>query len=185
MKDEAVSQAIQNGDERVIHAVITKYSKLLWRIAEAVLQTVGSEQDMEECVADTFIYLWENPEKYDPRRGSLKTWLSIVARSKSTDRCRALARNSTVPLEEGVWAEQTGLLDGLLARDARQELLEAVSTLEEPDRQVLIRRYEYGQKPREIALALGLSVKQVNNRLYRAKRKLRDLLTHCSKEAYP
>ena len=35
-----------------------------------------------------------------------------------------------------------------------------------------------------IALALGLSVKQVNNRLYRAKRKLRDLLTHC-KEAYP
>ena len=65
-----------------------------------------------------------------------------------------------------------------------EELLEAVSTLEEPDRQILIRRYEYGQKPREIALALGLSVKQVNNRLYRAKRKLRDLLTHC-KEAYP
>lgn len=185
MKDESVSQAIRNGDERVIHEVITKHAKLLWHIAQAVLHTVGSEQDVEECVADAFIYLWENPEKYDPRRGSLKTWLSIVVRSKATDRCRALSRTSTLSLEDEIRTAQAGPLDGLLAQDTRQELQDAVCTLEEPDRQIFIRRYGYEQKPREIALALGISAKEVNNRLYRAKRKLRDLLTHCSKEVYP
>lgn len=185
MKDEAVSQAIRNGDERAIHGLITKYSRLLWRIAQAVLQSVGSEQDIEECVADAFIYLWENPDKYDPRRGSLKTWLSIVVRSKSADRCRALSRTSALSLEEDIQAAQAGPLEDLLAQDTRQELQQAVHTLEEPDRQIFIRRYAYGQKPREIALALGISVKEINNRLYRAKRKLRDRLNHCSKEVYP
>ena len=55
-------------------------------------------------------------------------------------------------------------------------LVRAVETLEEPDREILIRRYYREQKPREIAAALGLPVKQVQNRLYRAKRKLRETI---------
>jgi len=39
-----------------------------------------------------------------------------------------------------------------------------------------VRRYYYGQKPKEIALALNMSVKQVDNRLYQTKRRLRQVL---------
>ncbi|RAY97442.1 hypothetical protein DK853_54735, partial [Klebsiella oxytoca] len=68
-------------DETVINEVINKYSKLLWSVSGAILSSIGSAQDIEECVADTFIYLWDHPDKYNPERGKLKTWLSIIART--------------------------------------------------------------------------------------------------------
>ena len=43
----------------------------------------------------------------------------------------------------------------------------------EGHREIILRRYYRDEKPRAIARALGLSVKQVDNRLYRAKAKLR------------
>ena len=64
--------------------MIRKYSKLLWSVSGAVLSHIGSAQDVEECVADAFIYLWEHPDKYNPERGKLKTWLSIIAHSKTS-----------------------------------------------------------------------------------------------------
>lgn len=132
MNDERTITAIKNRNEAAINEVITKYSKLLWAVAGAVLNNMGSTQDVEECVADTFIYLWEHPDKYDPQRGKLKTWLSIVARTQAVNRCR----------------------------------------------EILIRRYYYDQKPKEIALAMDMSVKQVDNRLYQTKLKLRESLSN-------
>lgn len=57
MNDERVITAIKNRNEAAINEVITKYSKLLWSVAGAVLHQIGSTQDIEECVADAFIYL--------------------------------------------------------------------------------------------------------------------------------
>lgn len=173
MNDEKIIRAIREGDEAAIGCVIQKYSKLLWSIVSPILRAVGSQQDMEECVADVFIYLWKNPQKYDPRRGKLKAWLSIVARSQAIDRYRVLSRCGDISLEDVQAADAAGVADGLLARETRQVLDRAIDTLEEPDREILVRRYFQGQKPREIAAALDLPVKHVQNRLYRAKQKMR------------
>ena len=143
-------------------------------MAGAVLRNIGSEQDAEECVADAFITLWEHPEKFDPARGRLKTWLALVTRSRALDRCREIARRSTVSLEEAVLTDQMGLVDGIVRQETVRVLLAAIDALGEPDREILVRRYYYDQKPREIALALDLTVKQVGNHLYRTKRKLRE-----------
>lgn len=176
MRDEAVIAAIAARDEAIISRVINKYSRLLWPIASAVLCNAGSEQDVEECVADAFIYLWQHPEKFDPSRGSLKTLLCILVRSRAIDRYREILRKSALPLEEAVLAAGTGMQEQLLHQETRRELLQAVNSLEEPNREILIRRYYHDQKPREIALAMGLSVKQVDNSLFRSKRHLRDVL---------
>ena len=63
--------------------------------------------------------------------------------------------------------------EALLAGERRAALNAAVDALAEPDREILLRRYYFGQKPREIAAALGLDKKQVDNRLYQTKRRLR------------
>jgi len=165
--------AIDRRDSDAMNAVIDQYARLLWPVVSAVLQNVGSEQDMEEVVADTFIYLWEHPDKYDPHKGSLKTWLCMVARSRAIDRYRVLTRHSTLPLEEAVLAEGLGLQEEMLRRETNRELMEAVNSLEEPGREVLLRRYYYDQKPRQIALAMNMTVKQVDNVLYRSKRIVR------------
>lgn len=176
MNDETIIRAIRDGDEAAIGQVMDKYSKLLWSVVSAVLSHTAAEQDVEECVADVFIYLWENPEKYDSRRGKLKAWLSILARSRAIDRYRELSRRGDVPLEDTLIADRIGAADRVLAQETRRTLIRAVEALEEPDREILIRRYYREQKPREIAAALGLPVKQVHNRLYRAKHRLRETI---------
>lgn len=176
MKDEAVVIAIGNRDEDAMNDVINKYSRLLWPIVSAVLKNVGSEQDVEEVVADAFIFLWEHPGKFDPKRGTLKSLLCIVARSRAIDRYREISRRSTVPLEETVLADRFGMQEALLREETRRELLAAVNALGEPGREILVRRYYYDQKPRQIALALNMTVKQVNNSLYRSKCSLREAL---------
>lgn len=178
MNDERMITAIKNRNEAAINEVIIKYSKLLWLVAGSVLNNIGSTQDIEECVADTFIYLWEHSDKYDPQRGKLKTWLSIVARTQAVNRCREIAKRNIVPLEDTDFIDQLGIVDTFLEAETRRALLAAVNALGEPDREILIRRYYYEQKPREIALALDMSVKQVDNRLYQTKLKLREALSN-------
>lgn len=177
MNDEKAISAIRHRDEAVIHEIIQKYSKLLWSISGAVLSSIGSTQDVEECVADTFIYLWEHSDKYNPERGKLKTWLSIIARTQAVNRCREITRKDTVPLEDTDFIDHLGVVDDVLKEETRRALIAAINTLGDPDREILIRRYYYEQKPKEIALALDMSTKQVGNRLYQTKLKLREALS--------
>ena len=177
MRDAEIVATIGNRDEDMMNYVINKYSRLLWPIASAVLQNVGYEQDVEEVVADAFIYLWEHPQKFDPSRGTLKTLLCVIVRSRAIDRYRELTRRQTLPLEEAVLTAGVGLQEQMMAADARRELTAAVNALGEPAREILIRRYYYEQKPRQIALAMGMTVKQVDNSLYRSKQHLRAILS--------
>ena len=91
-------------------------------------------------------------------------------------RCRA------VSLEEIELADPLGVPEALLAGERRAALDAAVDALAEPDREILLRRYYFGQKPREIAAALGLDKKQVDNRLYQTKRRLRASVTDAEGE---
>lgn len=175
MSDEEIVQAVINGDEAVIARVMQKYSKLLWNVAAAILTDAASEQDIEECVADTFIYFWQNPEKYDEQRGKLKSWLALVTRSKAIDRYRAVVKRRETDLDEKL-AARTDFFGSIIGDEERKRIRSCIDKLDELEREIVLRRFYYEQKPAEIALAVGIGRKQVENHLYQAKRKLKNLL---------
>lgn len=176
MNDKEMVRAIKNGDEAAIARAMQKYSRLLWSIAGAVLINAASEQEIEECVADVFIYLWQNPDKYDAGKGKLSSWLSVIARTKAIDRYRKIAAKREVAMEDDIPARGVDMLAELVKKDDRKLLFSCLGCLEETEREIIERRYFYGQKPKEIAVAVNLSVKQVENRLYHAKQKLCKLM---------
>ena len=177
MTDAQIVASIQSGDEATIARVMDQYAKLLWSIVGAVLHRAADIQEVEECVADVFVYLWQHPERYDPSRGSLKTWLCLIARSRAVDRYHKLTQRTVLSLDDVRLVEALVSPDALAQSETRGILASAVRALGEPDREILIRRYYYEQKPKSIALALDLPVKQVENRLYRTKARLRETLT--------
>ena len=175
MTDMKIVSAIREGDERVFDSVITKYSKLLWYIAGKVLPSAAVE-DIEECVADVFIYLWQNPDKYDPQRGSLKSWLSIIAKSRALNKLKEISKHYSVSLDESVLIESVDV-EGLILDNIDKELLiAAVKCLQDIDREVFIRKYCQEEKVTDIAEALGITVKSVENRLYRTRIRLKEVL---------
>lgn len=178
MRDEKILAELKERNEQTICFIMERYAKLLWTVADAVLKNVGTSQDVEECVADVFIQLWQHPDQYDPKRGTLKSWLCIVARSRALDRFRELSRCNTVSIDDVMLIGRMGVHDYIIQEENKKEVADALSKLSLVDREILIRRYYYDQKPREISLAMSLSVKEINNHLYRSKQKLREAVSH-------
>ena len=176
MSDEKVLLAISNKDEQVMAAVMQKYTKLLWKIVSAVLVDTASVQDVEECVADVFIEFWLYPNKYNPKRGKLSSWLSMVARSKAIDRYRQTVKKKEVSIDDEIVVYHSEILTGIVRKEEQVKLSSYVETLDGLDKEILIRRFYYEQKPKEIAVALNLPKKQIENHLYQTKLKLRKMM---------
>ena len=172
LNDKKMISAIIKRDEQMLAFVIQKYSKLLWKITASILLNVSSVQEVEECVADVFIFLWQYPEKYNPDRAKLSSWLSMIARSKAVDRYRSLIKNKEISMEE-IIVESLGYAEVRTSDEDKEELLFYIAELDEKEKELIVRRYYYEQKPAEIALALDIPKKQIENRLYYAKQKLK------------
>lgn len=175
LSDKKIISAITARDERMLAFVVQKYSKLLWKIAASILINAASVQDVEECVADVFIYLWQYPEKYDPDKAKLSSWLSVVARSKAVDSYRRITRKREVSMEE-ILMESLGHAENNVADEEKDKLRSCIEGLDEKEKELVIRRYYYEQKPAEIAVALDMPKKQVENRLYYVRQKLRKMM---------
>ena len=175
LNDKKIISAIAARDERMLAFVVQKYSKILWKIAASILINAASVQDVEECVADVFIYLWQYPEKYDPDKAKLSSWLSVVARSKAVDSYRRITRKREVSMEE-ILMESLGHAENNVADEEKDKLRSCIDELDEKEKELVMRRYYYEQKPAEIAVALDMPKKQVENRLYYVRQKLRKMM---------
>lgn len=175
LNDKKIISAIINRDEQMLAFVVQKYSKLLWKIVTPILMNGASVQDVEECVADVFIHLWQCPEKYDSDKGRLSAWLSMVAKSKAIDRYRQIIRKRELSIEDIVAESQ--IYADIESTDVENErLLSCIGELDEREKELIIRRYYYEQKPAEIAAVLDIPKKQVENKLYYVRQKLKKMM---------
>ncbi len=53
MVDEELQKEIRRRHSRTFEVLLNKYSKLLWTVASGVLKDVGSQGDIEDCVAES------------------------------------------------------------------------------------------------------------------------------------
>lgn len=176
MNDTKIRSEILKRNEKVFAMVVDKYAKLLWKIAAAILINSSSACEVEECVADVFIYLWEHPEKYDPDKGKLSSWLSMLARSRAIDRFRKLRKEKEIFLDGVVMKEEAFGVSDRGENEQVEKLRECLQKLGDEERNILMRRFYYDQKVSEIAFALEMKPKQVENRIYNAKLKLRKMM---------
>lgn len=172
MTDEEWRKRLLRRNEKDYQLLIQQYGKLCWAVAASILSGPhASRMDIEELVSDVFFRFWKQPEKYDPERGSLKNYLALMTKSMALNALKKLRREAVLPLEEG-WEKA----DVTMPEPDWQGLYTAIQQLEEPTREIMIRRFFYNEKPARIRQKMHLSSKEVDNRLYRGKKKLRSLL---------
>ena len=84
--------------ETGLEEAMRRYAPFVKAAAGRVLP--GAPQEVEECMADTFIALWKNAGTLLDRQIPPKAWLAVTARNKALNRLRALRRQNALPLDE-------------------------------------------------------------------------------------
>ena len=176
MSDNELIQKLINREQDAFSYMIDTYSKLLWVIVGGILGKVGTPQDIEECISDVYVQVWKNPETFNQQKGSLKTFLAIVAKSKALDTYRKLSKSKIVELDEAIRLTDDDLINYIVDKEMCRELYAAIESLTEPNKEIVIRRYFFEERPASIAKSTSLPVKEVENRLYQSKLKLREKL---------
>jgi RNA polymerase sigma-70 factor (ECF subfamily) len=101
-KDAELLRLISTGDERAFAAFYQEHQAGLYRFG---LLMSGSKQIAEEVVQEVFLALIREPNRYDPSRGSLSSYLYGTARNQVL---RSLKREKPyVPLVEDAEGEGT------------------------------------------------------------------------------
>ncbi len=171
MEDRQWAGALRRRDPETLDRLVEQYGRLLWTVAAGILQSAGTREDVEECVSDVFFQIWQKPKQFDPRRGTLKSYLCLLCRSRALDRLRQLRRVETFPLEEQ-GPEEDSPEEILLRQESAQWILREIEMLEEPVRPAMELRFLWGLRPGEIAAALNLPVETVYQALRQGKRRI-------------
>jgi RNA polymerase sigma-70 factor, ECF subfamily len=134
----------------------------------------GDRALAEDVLADTFERVLHARRRFDPRRGSRKTWVYSIALNRLRDQLRRRDAERRALERVGTPAEDSAApLDRLETRD---ELARALALLSDEEREALALRYGADLTVPEIAKLTGEKLTTVEGRVYRALRKLRGLL---------
>ena len=155
----------------------THYGKLCHRIA---LNLLGSREDAEECVNDTYLAVWNTIPPNRP--ASLMAYVGKVTRNIAVSCLRK--RGTKGRRCEGVIlldelaeclpdTDTPDPADDLTLREALQSFFDS---LPEEDRAIMVRRYYDGEPTEAIAVSLGLRHGTVRVRLHRLRERLREHL---------
>ncbi|MGB8454709.1 MAG: sigma-70 family RNA polymerase sigma factor [Anaerocolumna sp.] len=178
MKDEAIINLIYEKNELGLLKLAEKYEKLLFHIAVGIL---GSRsRDIEECVNDTYLKLWNHIERYDMEKASLKTYLKVIARNTAINKLRDLSKREERELPEDIseiaryYIDHKQSVEGQVFRKENIALLnEIIGHLNKKDHELVIRRYFYLQSSKDIAAAMKMTVTAVDSRLSRLRNKMK------------
>ncbi len=167
---------LRERDESALGEVIEAYGE---RVAAVVSGILRDQDAVEDVVQTTFTKAWFRIGAF--RGGSgLYTWLYRVAINAAKDYIKGRSRRPAAPLDDQqaarLPADTPHVLEGIERRELRKRVRSAIGELPERYRVVLALRELEGMAYDEIAEVTGLSLGTVESRLFRARRRLRDLL---------
>ena len=186
-----LAKRLASGDERALGEVYDLHGRSMYVLALAI---VKEPVDAEEVVAEAFQAFWQNPEAYNPGRGSLGAYLTVMTRSRALDHVRSRRRRVAVEVKAQEFQPDHPVAHGqppagpeeqLETHETRKTLGSALSQLPEPQRESIMLAYLEGLTHREVAERLKEPLGTVKTRIRDGMARLRDMLTAPSREESP
>jgi RNA polymerase sigma-70 factor (ECF subfamily) len=172
LSDAALVVAIGRWRQDALAEAYRRHAGAVFGLAGRVL---GDRALAEEVVQEVFLRLWDNPDRFDPGRGSLRSYLLAqchgrsvdVVRSESSRRAREerdhqRQAESGYDLEHEVWDIVVG-----------DQVRDALAALPGGERQAIELAYFGGHTYKEVATMLGEPEGTVKTRIRSGLKRLR------------
>jgi RNA polymerase sigma-70 factor, ECF subfamily len=160
-------------EERGFAAVAEEHLDDVYRY---LLYMTGNPHLAEDLAAETFERALKRWRRFDPRRGTARTWLCQLARGAALDHFRSERRRRG---REGVYAADIPeLAEPVFGEGLSPELDRAVHSLSAAEREVIVLRVVLELDGETAAHVLGIRPTAVSTRLSRALQKLEERMVN-------
>jgi RNA polymerase sigma factor (sigma-70 family) len=175
LPDETLLAGLGTGDAEIALAFVRRFQRIVFGVALAVLGDVRSAEDVAQ---QTFERVWRHARVYDSRRGSVRTWLTTIARNLAVDaaRVRRAMPVDPIALVDLLGADTNGPEQHAVAEESVAELRRALAALPEEQARALVLAGIHGLTAREIADREHIPLGTAKTRIRAAMGKLRRAL---------
>jgi RNA polymerase sigma-70 factor (ECF subfamily) len=166
--DVDVADVVFEMDEETFRAFYERTARSVWSYLSRI---TGDPQSADDLLQETYYRFLRAQGRWESE-AHRRAYLFRIATNLARDRHRRAVASPTVPLGDRDVAS-----DRVAAVDVRADLDRAMGKLRPRERAMLWLAYGVGQPHTEIADALGIKTGSVKLLLFRARRKLANLLT--------
>ena len=176
ISDTALIDRILGGDISGFSILVDRYKDLAFTLA---FRITGIREDAEEVVQDAFLNAYKGLDRFR-QKAKFSTWLYRIVYNKAVSRKR-LKKVQVTSIDEATVDNQPSEefydAEGETIHEERTWLLNrAMDSLTGEDRTLVTLYYLNEQTVNEIHAVTGLSRANVKVRLFRARKKLQDVL---------
>lgn len=180
-----------NKENRIIQEryckIFDEYYRYVYAIAFSRLKNCASDMDAEDCVSEIFADLFVYLDTHEVDDESLKKVISAIAGNKSVDMFRKLSvrnrRNiSTEEYDIHEVASPENTEEKIEKKETGRTLLGLILSLGHPDSDIVMQKYYYNRKSKEIAVITGLTPAAVRKRCSRAMKTLKEMIKNSAVE---
>jgi RNA polymerase sigma factor (sigma-70 family) len=150
------------GDDAALAAIYDEHSPIVYGIATRM---VGPDAAGDIC-QEVFAALWDHPDRFDPARGTLRTFLAMITRRRCIDQLRSSGRRVVNEQRSGTAvAIAHDVEEAALTVMARARVRAALDALPTEQRRAIELAYFHGLTFREVAVHTGASEGTAKSRI--------------------
>jgi RNA polymerase sigma-70 factor (ECF subfamily) len=175
VSDARLVTSIARYSEVALAEVYRRHGRAVYGLARRVLQDTAEAEDVTQ---EVFLRLWSEPDRFDPERGSLRSFLLAQAHGRAVDAVRSTISRRAREARE---AARTARAEYDLQHEAwdlalADQVERAMSELSDDERRAIELAYFDGRTYREVARVLEQPEGTVKSRIRSGMRRLRDAL---------
>lgn len=176
LSDEALLAGLALGDPAVEVAFVRRFQRRVYGLAVSM---VSEPTLAEEIAQEALLRAWRHAAVFDPRRGSVSTWLLAITRHLAIDSLRlrrAVPTDPAAMVDVLVDSGDRGPEEAALADDSASRVRTAIAALPPEQARAVVLASFLGRTAQEIASAEGIPLGTAKTRVRAAMGKLRAAL---------